>query len=104
MDIDFVTGKVSYPERDAERAALIKSLEEMKLREEKKDPLFIKTIHLNLKYSRLKYLWYCFLTMVDGFIGIISFGETQSNIASKYLRSDNISGDDDGDRQDGSQL
>ena len=29
MKIDFKTGKVSYPERDAEREALIKTLEEL---------------------------------------------------------------------------
>ena len=44
MDIDFGTGKVTYPERDADRAALLKSLEDMKIPEEEdKEPVFSKT-------------------------------------------------------------
>jgi len=99
MDIDFGTGKVTYPERDADRAALQKSLEDMKIPEEEdKEPVFSKTIHQNLKYGRLKYLIYCFLLMVDGFVGIISLGQTQSILANKYILSDYIMGDYDGDR------
>ena len=50
--------------------------------------MFQKTRHHGLPYGRLKYLLYCFLLMVDGFIGIVSFGQTQSIIAQKYLLSD----------------
>jgi hypothetical protein len=69
----------------------------MKIPEEE-EPVFSKTIHQNLKYGRLKYLIYCFLLMVDGFIGIISLGQTQSILANKYILSDYIMGDYDGDR------
>jgi len=38
------------------------------------------------------------LLMVDGLIGIVSLGQTQSILAQKYLLSDWVMGDDDGDR------
>ena len=92
MKIDFTTGKVYYPDRDEE---LKESLEEMKIKENlgietniEKESLFQKTRHHGLPYGRLKYLLYCFLLMVDGFIGIVSLGQTQSIIAQKYLLSD----------------
>ncbi|SVB24997.1 uncharacterized protein METZ01_LOCUS177851 [marine metagenome] len=53
-----------------------------------KEAMFQKTRHHGLPYGRLKYLLYCFLLMVDGFIGIVSLGQTQSIIAQKYLLSD----------------
>jgi hypothetical protein len=91
MKIDFTTGKVYYTD-DAEE--LKESLEEMKIRENlgiepgiEKDALFQKTRHKGLPYGRLKYLLYCFLLMVDGLIGIVSFGQTQSIMAPKYLLS-----------------
>ena len=92
MKIDFTTGKVYYPDRDEE---LKESLEEMKIKESvgietnvEKEVVFQKTRHHGLPYGRLKYLLYCFLLMVDGLIGIVSFGQTQSIIAQKYLLSD----------------
>ena len=92
MKIDFTTGKVYYPDRDEE---LQESLEEMKIKESvgietnvEKEAVFQKTRHHGLPYGRLKYLLYCFLLMVDGFIGIVSLGQTQSIIAQKYLLSD----------------
>ena len=92
MKIDFTTGKVYYPDRDEE---LKESLEEMKIKESvgietnvEKEAVFQKTRHHGLPYGRLKYLLYCFLLMVDGFIGIVSLGQTQSIIAQKYLLSD----------------
>jgi len=92
MKIDFTTGKVYYPDRDEE---LKESLEEMKIKENvgietnvEKEAMFQKTRHHGLPYGRLKYLLYCFLLMVDGFIGIVSLGQTQSIIAQKYLLSD----------------
>ena len=91
MKIDFTTGKVYYPDEAEE---LKESLEEMKIRENlgietsiEKDALFQKTRHKGLPYGRLKYLLYCFLLMVDGLIGIMSFGQTQSIMAQKYLLS-----------------
>ena len=102
MKIDFTTGKVYYPDEAEE---LKESLEEMKIRENlgietssEKDALFQKTRHKGLPYGRLKYLLYCFLLMVDGLIGIMSFGQTQSIMAQKYLLSGWIVGDDNGDR------
>ena len=92
MKIDFDTGKVYYPDGNEE---LKESLEEMKIKENlgietniEKESLFQKTRHHGLPYGRLKYLLYCFLLMVDGFIGIVSLGQTQSIIAQKYLLSD----------------
>ena len=91
MKIDFTTGKVYYPDEVEE---LKKSLEEMKIKESmgietgvEKEALFQKTRHKGLPYGRLKYLLYCFLLMVDGLIGIVSFGQTQSIMAQKYLLS-----------------
>ena len=92
MKIDFTTGKVYYPDENEE---LKESLEEMKIKENvgietnvEKEAVFQKTRHHGLPYGRLKYLLYCFLLMVDGFIGIVSLGQTQSIIAQKYLLSD----------------
>ena len=92
MKIDFTTGKVYYPDENEE---LKESLEEMKIKENvgietnvEKEAVFQKTRHHGLPYGRLKYLLYCFLFMVDGFIGIVSLGQTQSIIAQKYLLSD----------------
>ena len=92
MKIDFDTGKVYYPDGNEE---LKESLEVMKIKENvgietnvEKEAMFQKTRHHGLPYGRLKYLLYCFLLMVDGFIGIVSLGQTQSIIAQKYLLSD----------------
>jgi hypothetical protein len=91
MKIDFDTGKVYYPDNDEE---LKKTLEEMKIKESmgietgvEKEELFQKTRHHGLPYGRLKYLFYCFLLMMDGLIGIVSFGQIQSILANKYLLS-----------------
>ena len=91
MKIDFTTGKVYYPDEAEE---LKKSLEEMKIKESmgietdvEKEALFQKTRHKGLPYGRLKFMFYCFLLMVDGLIGIVSFGQTQSIMAQKYLLS-----------------
>ena len=92
MKIDFTTGKVYYPDQNEE---LKEALEEMKIKENvgietnvEKEAVFQKTRHHGLPYGRLKYLLYCFLLMVDGLIGIVSLGQTQSIIAQKYLLSD----------------
>ena len=104
MKIDFGTGKVYYPDSNEE---LKKSLDEMKIEDcvgietgTKKEALFQKTRHYGLSYGRLKYLFYCFLLMVDGLIGIVSFGQTQSILAQKYLLSKWImcEGEEYGDR------
>ena len=91
MKIDFDTGKVIY---NSEMDELKESLEEMKIKESmgietgvEKEALFQKTRHYGLPYGRLKYLFYCFLLVVDGLIGIVSFGQTQSIMAQKYLLS-----------------
>ena len=91
MKIDFTTGKVYYPDLNEE---LKESLEEMKIKENvgietgvEKEAVFQKTRHRGLPYGRLKYMFYCLLLMVDGFIGIISIGQTQSILAQKYLLS-----------------
>jgi len=91
MKIDFDTGKVYYPDGNEE---LKESLEEMKIKENvgietgvEKEALFQKTRHKGLPYGRLKYLLYCFLLMVDGLIGIVSLGQTQSIMANKFLLS-----------------
>ena len=91
MKIDFDTGKVTYND---EMDELKESLEEMKIKESmgietgvEKEALFQKTRHKGLPFGRLKYLFYCFLLMVDGLIGIVSFGQTQSIMAQKYLLS-----------------
>ena len=90
MKIDFGTGKVYYPDSNKE---LKESLEEMKIREnlgiktDTEEPVFSKTRHEGLPYGRLKYIFYCFLLVVDGMIGIVSLGQTQSILAPKYLLS-----------------
>jgi hypothetical protein len=90
MKIDFGTGKVYYPDNNE---VLKESLEELKIKDNlgsetnTEEPLFSKTRHENLPYGRLKYLFYCFLLMMDGLIGIISLGQTQSILAQKYLLS-----------------
>jgi len=90
MKIDFDTGKVIYTNEADE---LKESLEEMKIGEnlgiktDTKEPVFSKTRHEGLPYGRLKYIFYCFLLVVDGMIGIVSLGQTQSILAPKYLLS-----------------
>ena len=91
MKIDFDTGRVIYND---EMDELKESLEEMKIKESmgiktgvEREALFQKTRHYGLPYGRLKYLFYCCLLMVDGLIGIVSFGQTQSIMAQKYLLS-----------------
>ena len=90
MKIDFDTGKVIYSDETDE---LKESLEEMKIREnlgiktDTEEPVFSKTRHRGLPYGRLKFLFYCCLLMVDGLIGVVSFGQTQSILAPKYLLS-----------------
>jgi len=86
MEIDFKTGKVIYTNNLNEDSEQIRqSFEEMKIKDNVEEPVFSKTIHKNLKYGRLKYLLYCFLLMMDGLIGIVSFGQTQSIMANKFL-------------------
>ncbi|SVE21352.1 uncharacterized protein METZ01_LOCUS474206, partial [marine metagenome] len=46
-----------------------------------KEAVFQKTRHKGLPYGRLKFIFYCFLLMVDGLVGIVSIGQTQSIIA-----------------------
>ena len=101
MKIDFGTGKVYYPDSNEE---LKKSLDEMKIEDcvgietgTKKEAVFSKTRHEGLPYGRFKFMFYCCLLMMDGLIGIVSFGQTQSIMAQKYLLSEWIMGDDDGD-------
>ena len=90
MKIDFDTGKVIY---DDETNEIKESLEEMKIREnlgiktDTEEPVFSKTRHEGLPYGRLKFLFYCCLLMVDGLIGVVSFGQTQSILAQKFLLS-----------------
>ena len=101
MEIDFKTGKVIYTNNLNEDSEQIRqSFEEMKIKDNVEEPVFSKTIHKNLKYGRLKYLLYCFLLMMDGLIGIVSFGQTQSILAQKYLLSKWIlcEGEEHGDR------
>ena len=104
MKIDFDTGKVTYND---EMDELKESLEEMKIKESmgiktgvEREALFQKTRHYGLPYGRLKYLFYCFLLMMDGLIGIVSLGQTQSILAQKYLLSKWIlcEGEEHGDR------
>ena len=91
MKIDFDTGKVIYND---EMDGLKESLEEMKIKESvgietgvEKEDVFQKTRHHGLPYGRLKYMFYCCLLMVDGLIGFVSLGQTQSIMAQKYLLS-----------------
>ena len=88
MKIDFGTGRVYYTDVLNENPEEIKkSIEEMKIQDTDEEPVFSKTIHQNLKYGRLKYICYCFLLVLDGLIGVISLGQTQSIMAQKYLLS-----------------
>ena len=90
MKIDFDTGRVIY---NSEMDELKESLEEMKIREnlgikiDTKEPVFSKTRHEGLPYGRFKFMFYCCLLMLDGLIGIVSLGQTQSIMAQKYLLS-----------------
>ena len=90
MKIDFGTGKVYYPDSNEE---LKESLEEMKIKEnlgiktDTEEPVFSKTRHEGLPYGRFKFMFYCCLLMMDGLIGIVSLGQTQSIMAQKYLLS-----------------
>ena len=103
MEIDFKTGKVSYTNYLNESPEQIRqSLEELKIENNVKEPIFSKTIHQNLKYGRLKYIFYCFLLVLDGFIGVVSLGQTQSIMANKYLLSDYVMGDYGADRPNSS--
>ena len=94
MKIDFGTGRVYYTDVLNENPEEIKkSIEEMKIQDTDEEPVFSKTINQNLKYGRLKYIFYCFLLVLDGFIGVVSLGQTQSIMAQKYLLSDWVMGD-----------
>ena len=103
MKIDFDTGRVIYND---EMDELRESVEDMKIKENlgietsTEEAVFSKTRHYGLPYGRLKYLFYCFLLMMDGLIGIISLGQTQSIMAQKYLLSKWIlcEGEEHGDR------
>ena len=99
MDIDFKTGKVTY---NVEMDELKESFEELKIKDSIEESVFSKTIHKNLKYGRLKYIFYCFLLIMDGLVGVISLGQTQSIMANKYLLSDYIMGDYDANRPNSS--
>ena len=60
MDIDFKTGKVSY--QDYESSEQIRqSIADMKIEDTNEEPVFSKTINHNLKYGRLKFMFYCSL-------------------------------------------
>ena len=91
MKIDFRTGKVIYRPEDylnEDPKEVAKSLEKLKIIDEedsKNAPTFSYTLHKGLPYGRIKYMFYCFLLMLDGLIGIISIGQTQSVMANKYL-------------------
>ena len=96
MQIDPETGKVYFEHYISPITTdkLKRSLEDLKIEDNvgietgvEKEAIFQKTRHKGLPYGRLKYLLYCFLLMVDGLIGIVSFGQTQSIIAQKYLLS-----------------
>ena len=94
MQIDPDTGKVYYENYTSPIVTdkLKQSLEDLKITENLQDkveeePLFSKTRHKGLPYGRLKYLLYCLFLMMDGLIGIVSLGQTQSILAQKYLLS-----------------
>ena len=94
MKVDPDTGKVYYEHYTSPIITdkLKQSLEDLKITENLQDgveeePLFSKTRHEGLPYGRLKYIFYCFLLVVDGMIGIVSLGQTQSILAPKYLLS-----------------
>ena len=103
MKIDFKTGQVFYTDYLNEDPEQIRqSFEEMKIKDEQEpEPTFSKTMHRGLEYGRLKYMFYCFLLMIDGLIGVVSIGQTQSIMAQKYLMSDYVLGDYN-DRQNSS--
>ena len=90
MKIDFDTGRVIYND---EMDELKESLEEMKIKDtlgiktDTGEPVFSKTRHEGLPYGRFKFMFYCCLLMLDGLIGIVSLGQTQSIMAQKYLLS-----------------
>ena len=115
MQIDPETGKVYFDHYVSPIITdkLKQSLEDLKIKSTEEewagfdrvldkideDAVFQKTRHYGLLYGRLKYMLYCFLLVVDGLIGIVSFGQTQSIIAQKYLLSKWIMGDnEDGNR------
>ena len=91
MKIDLRTCKEIYrPEYylNEDPKEVAKSLEKLKIideEESKNEPTFSYTLHKGLPYGRIKYMFYCFLLMLDGLIGIISIGQTQSVMANKYL-------------------
>ncbi len=92
MKIDFKTGKVIYTDHlDSDLEQVQQSIEDMKivdtLEDDPDEPVFSYTIHKGLKYGRLKYMIYCFLLILDGIVGIISLGKTQSTMANKFLLS-----------------
>ena len=103
MKIDFDTGKVIY---NNEADELKESLEELKIKENlgietsAEEAVFQKARHYGLPYGRFKFMFYCCLLMVDGLIGIVSLGQTQSILAQKYLLSEWImcGGEKHGDR------
>ena len=101
MDIDFKTGKVSYPVRESPEQ-IRQSIADMKIKDTKEESVFSKTQHHGLPYGRLKYILYCFLLVLDGLIGVVSLGQTQSIMANKYLLSDHVMGGCDADRQNSS--
>ena len=87
MKIDFKTGEVYYP---SEQEQFKDSLEDLKIKDEQinqEQPVFTKTIHGELPYARLKYMFFCFCMLLDGLIGIVSVGQTQSIMANKFLLS-----------------
>ena len=86
MDIDFKTGKVSYPVRESPEQ-IRQSIADMKIKDTNEESVFSKTQHHGLPYGRLKYILYCFLLVLDGLIGVVSLGQTQSIMANKYLLS-----------------
>jgi len=93
MKIDFSTGKVYYSGKE-DMEEIKQSLEEMKIETPTtEESVFSKTRHQGLPYGRLKFIFYCFLLMVDGLIGLVSIGQTQSILAQKYLLSDYVMGD-----------
>ena len=107
MKIDPETGKVYYEHYTSPVITdkLKQSLEDLKITENLQDgveeeSVFSKTRHEGLPYGRLKYIFYCFLLVVDGMIGIVSLGQTQSILAPKYLLSKWLlcEGEEHGDR------
>ena len=92
MKIDPETGKVYYEHYTSPVITdkLKQSLEDLKIEEPTlriEEPVFSKTRHEGLPYGRFKFMFYCCLLMMDGLIGIVSFGQTQSIMAQKYLLS-----------------